>query len=89
MYILSLLVQNEKKMECFSSERELIARIGTLSATDKAEKVFSLTYDGELKRHKIVFTERLELAEIIDEVVLPVEEGGSEDGGMVEESQPI
>lgn len=85
MYIISTLVNNENVQECFHTKAEVIKRVGSVKPGDKIVQVYSLSYEGELKKHSVVFTDRL----VLEDVTEVVEEGVEEDGGVLEESQPI
>lgn len=85
MYIISTLVNNEEVQECFKSEKEVLLRAGQVKPGDEILQVYSLSFEGELKRHSVIFTNRLELVEV-EEVE---EEGVSEDGRVLEEPESI
>ena len=61
MFIAALTIQNEPKLECFETEKDLLLRAGSLSYGDKVERVYSITHGGAHTRHKVVFTDRLQL----------------------------
>ena len=61
MFIAALIIQNEIKLECFDTAEALLLRAGSLGYGDKVERVYSITHSGTFTRHKVVFTDRLEL----------------------------
>jgi len=61
LYIAALIIMNENKLECFDTEKDLLLRAGSLGYGDKVERVYSITHGGIFAKHKVVFTDRLEL----------------------------
>ena len=61
MFIAALTIQNEPKLECFDTKEALLLRAGSLGYGDKVERVYSITHGGSFAKHKVVFTDRLEL----------------------------
>jgi hypothetical protein len=61
LYVAALIIQNENKLECFDTEKDLLLRAGALGYGDKVERVYSITHSGIFTKHKVVFTDRLEL----------------------------
>ena len=61
MFIAALTIQNEPKLECFDTKEALVLRAGALGYGDKVERVYSITHGGAFTRHKVVFTDRLQL----------------------------
>lgn len=61
LYIAALTILNEPKLECFDTEESLLLRAGSLGYGNKVERVYSITHGGVFTKHKVVFTDRLEL----------------------------
>jgi hypothetical protein len=61
LYIAALIIQNEPKLECFETKEALLARAGSLGYGSKVERVYSVTHSGAFTKHKVVFTDRLDL----------------------------
>jgi hypothetical protein len=63
LFIAALTVQNEPELECFDTKEALLLRAGSLGTGSKVERVFSITHDGTFTKHKVTFTDRLELVQ--------------------------
>lgn len=61
MYVAAMTIQNESKLECFETEKDLLLRAGSIGTGDKVERVYSITHSGVFARHKVTFTDRLVL----------------------------
>jgi hypothetical protein len=63
LFIAALSIQNEPKLECFDTKDALLLRAGSLGYGNKVERVYSITHDGTFTKHKVVFTDRLDLVQ--------------------------